>query len=77
MLAPAARESMGVRAVRTGGVPPLKCASRLEPLVSEAVTTDAVPSIAVTVMVALPSPVAMTGQEFFPQPRAAFPLETV
>src|SRR5580704_12872220 len=60
MVAPAARERVGARAVRTGGAPPLKCACRLEPLVSEAMTTDAVPSIAVMVMVALPYPVAVT-----------------
>ena len=37
-VAPAASESRGVSEASTGGVPPVKCACRLEPLVSEAVT---------------------------------------
>src|SRR5271165_1449040 len=56
-VAPAASESCGVRTDSVGGVPPTNCASRLEPLVSEAVTMDHVLSTAVTFMLARPSPV--------------------
>ena len=62
-VAPAATESCGVSAVRTGGVPPMNSALRLEPLASEAVTVDQVLAVAVTLMVARPSPVVLTAQE--------------
>jgi hypothetical protein len=76
-VAPAASESWGVSEARTGGVPPANCACRLEPLVSEAVTMDQVPSMAVTFMVARPSPVAVTEQVGRPQASVAVPLVTV
>ena len=76
-VAPAASESCGVSEARVGGVPPANCACRLEPLVSEAVTMDQVPSTAVTFMVARPSPVAVTEQTGSPQPSVAVPLVTV
>ena len=50
------------RGKRRAAVPPPNCACRLEPLVSEAVTMDQVPSLAMTFMVARPSPVAVTEQ---------------
>ncbi len=76
-VAPAASESCGVSAESTGGVPPANCACRLEPLVSEAVTMDHVPSFAVTFMVARPSPVAVTEQTGRPQASVAVPAVTV
>ena len=76
-VAPAASESWGVSEARTGGVPPANWAWRLEPLVSEAVTMDQVELMAVTFMVAWPSPVAVTEQTGRPQARVAVPLVTV
>ena len=76
MVAPAVSEREGVSAVSTGAVPPEKCACKLEPLSSEAVTTDKLPSTAVTFMVAWPSPVAVTEQAGWPQLSAAVPLAT-
>src|SRR5215472_8520319 len=75
-LAPAASDSDGVRLDRTGGVPPLKCACRLDPLVNEAVTTDALASVAVTFILAVPSPEAATWQVRSPQLRDALPVAT-
>src|ERR1035437_5535800 len=74
---PAASERAGVSAASTGGVPPLKCACTLDPLVSMAITTEAVASTAATFIVALPSPVVVTVQVLFPQPRVGVPLATV
>ena len=60
---PAATEIFGVIAARRGGVPPLKCACREAPLVSEAVTIEAAEVGAITLIVATPSPVAVGGAE--------------
>src|ERR1019366_7716164 len=76
-MAPAATDKVGVSAVSTGGVPPLKCACTLTPLLNEATTTEMAVSTAVTFMVATPSPVAVTVQVGSPQARAAVPLITV
>jgi hypothetical protein len=46
-------------------------------LVSEAVTMDQVAELAVTAMVARPSPVVVTRQVGCPQARVAVPLVTV
>src|ERR1035438_3124498 len=62
-VAPAASESIGVSEVSVGGVPPTNSVCRLEPLRSAAVTVDQVAPIAVTFIVARPSPVAGTWQE--------------
>ena len=77
MEAPAASESMDVSEASVGGVPPQNSTSRMEPLVSEAVTIDQALLTAVTFMVAPPSPVVVTVQVFWPQPRVAVPLTTV
>src|SRR6185503_9870179 len=76
-VAPAARESRGVSERRVGGVPPAKCACRLEPFESDAVTTAGLLSAATAAIVALPSPVAMTLHTGRPHARAALPLATV
>src|ERR1700739_3473647 len=76
MVAPAANERVGVRAARVGGVPPLKCACRLAPLVSEAVTTELPGVGAIMFMVAMPSPVAVVEHADVPQERVALPLTT-
>jgi hypothetical protein len=69
-------ESFGVRAARVGGIPPLKWASRDEPLEREAMTTDEPAAGAVMSVLAMPSPVAVTEQVIAPHPSVAFPLET-
>ena len=76
-VAPAASDSWGVSEERAGGVPPANCAWRLEPLVSEAVTMDQAELVAVTLMVARPSPVATTEQTGSPQASVADPPVTV
>src|SRR5665213_2614340 len=76
-VAPAASDSCGVSERRVGGVPPAKCACRLEPFKRDAVTTEGAESAAVTFMVAIPSPVATVEQTEKPQASFAFPLVTV
>src|ERR1017187_6900081 len=76
-LAPAATESVVERAESVGGVPPMNSVRRLDPLVREAVTLDQKASVAVTSMVAWPSPVDVTVHLGCPQARVAFPLNTV
>lgn len=71
---PAASENGDVSERSVGGVPPVKCASSLEPLESDAVTTDESLLVATTFMLARPSPVAITWQTGRPQASLAVPL---
>src|SRR5258708_20536893 len=73
-VAPAASESCGVSEVSVAGVPPANPACTAEPFASEAVTTDHLLSAAMALIVARPSPLAVTVQPGCPHPGVANPL---
>src|ERR1019366_7477864 len=68
---------MGESALRMGGVPPTNSVLIVDPLVSDAATVDQLLPVAVTFMVARPSPVAVTAQVAWPHARVAVPATTV
>src|SRR5580704_19398183 len=75
-VAPTARKRFGVMALMAGGVPPVNSVAIFDPLVSEAVTRASEFEVALTRIVAVPSPAVVKLHVVCPQPRAALPPVT-